>query len=102
MRPMELLLAALGSCAVFDIVLILKKQQEPLHDIKVEVNGHRGDTVPAPFTSAHIHFTLYGDLNPEKVSRACELGVTKYCSVGATIEKTTTITHSFEILPVAE
>ena len=98
MRPMQMLLVALGACGTIDIINILKKQRQPLDDIKIEVTGDRPDTTPAPFTSAHIHFRLFGKLDKDKVEKAVSLSVEKYCSVAETIKKTTKITYSFEII----
>lgn len=99
MRPMQLLLTALGACGTIDIINILKKQRQPLEDIKITVTGEREkDAVPAPFIAAHIHFRLFGKLDPDKVQKAVSLSVEKYCSVAETIKKTTTITYSFEII----
>jgi putative redox protein len=98
MRPMQLLLTALGACGTIDIISILKKQRQPLEDIKITVTGERPDTTPAPFTGAHIHFKLFGKLDPDKVQKAVSLSVEKYCSVAETINKTTKITYSFEII----
>jgi putative redox protein len=98
MRPMQLLLTALGACGTIDIISILKKQRQPLEDIKIEVTGERPDTTPAPFIEAHIHFKLFGKLDPDKVQKAVSLSVEKYCSVAETIKKTTKITYSFEII----
>ena len=98
MRPMQLLLTALGACGTIDIINILKKQRQPLEDIKITVTGERPDTTPAPFTGAHIHFRLYGKLDADKVQKAVSLSVEKYCSVAETIKKTTKITYSFEII----
>lgn len=98
MRPMQLLLTALGACGTIDIINILKKQRQPLDDIKIEVTGDRPDTTPAPFIAAHIHFRLFGKLDHDKVQKAVSLSVEKYCSVAETIKKTTKITYSFEII----
>jgi putative redox protein len=98
MRPMQLLLTALGACGTIDIISILKKQRQPLEDIKIEVTGERPDTTPAPFIAAHIHFKLFGKLDPDKVQKAVSLSVEKYCSVAETIKKTTKVTYSFEII----
>ncbi|MEI9921776.1 MAG: OsmC family protein [Bacteroidota bacterium] len=98
MRPMQLLLTALGACGTIDIISILKKQRQPLEDIKIEVKGDRPDTSPAPFIAAHIHFKLFGKLDPDKVQKAVSLSVEKYCSVAETIKQTTKITYSFEII----
>lgn len=99
MRPMQLLLAAMGGCSTIDIVNILKKQRQDLKDIKITVTGEREkDAVPSLYTDVHAHFKLYGDLDQEKVSKAVALGVEKYCSVAKTLEARAKITYSFEII----
>jgi putative redox protein len=98
MRPMQLLLAAMGSCSSIDIINILKKQRQDLRDIKITVTGEREkDAVPSLFTEVHAHFKLYGDLDRAKVEKAVSLGVEKYCSVAKTLEAKAKITYSFEI-----
>ncbi|WP_276373852.1 OsmC family protein [Chryseolinea sp. H1M3-3] len=100
MRPMQLLLAAMGGCSTIDIISILKKQKQPLRDIKITVTGEREkEAVPSLFVEVHVHFRLYGDLDSDKVKRAVTLSVEKYCSVAKTLEHKAKITHSFEILP---
>ncbi|AXJ00148.1 putative redox protein [Cyclonatronum proteinivorum] len=87
MRPMELLLTAVASCSVFDIVAILKKQREPLEDVRVSARGRRGEGKDVkPFTDIQLVFTLKGALNQEKARRAVSLAVEKYCSVGASLD----------------
>lgn len=99
MRPMQLLLTALGTCSTIDVISILKKQRQPLDDIKITVSGEREKgKVPSVFTEAHIHFRLFGKLDREKVEKAVSLSVEKYCSVAKTMESTARITYSFEII----
>lgn len=98
-RPMQLLLAAFGGCSAIDLISILRKQREPLQDVKITVTGEREKgAVPALYTEAHAHFKLYGDINPEKAQKAVALSVDKYCSVAKTLEKTAKVTYSFEII----
>ena len=98
-RPMQLLLAALGGCSAIDLIAILRKQREPLNDLKITVTGEReAGVVPALYTEAHIHFKLFGAVNREKAERAVALSVDKYCSVAKTLEKTAKVTYSFEII----
>ncbi|MEO6037383.1 MAG: OsmC family protein [Saprospiraceae bacterium] len=100
LRPMQLLLVAIGTCSLIDILLILKKQRQDVKDVKITVHGDREqNVVPAPFTSIDMQFTFFGELKPEKVEKALRLGVTKYCSVGVMLEKTAKITYSFDIQP---
>ena len=99
MRPMQLLLAALGGCSSVDLVMILKKQKQELKDISITVSGGREKgKVPSLYTNAHVHFKLVGNLDKEKVEKAIVLAVEKYCSVAKTLEKSAIITHSFEII----
>ena len=82
MRPMQLLLSGLGSCSAIDLINIIKKQKQPLTDIKITVTGEReAHAIPSLFTKAHIHFKLYGKLDQAKVEKAVSLAVDKYCSV---------------------
>ena len=80
-RPMELVLMALGSCSVFDLTSILQKQRQDIQDIQVEVRGDRRDEIPNIFTNIHISFTLVGNIDETKALKAAELAVKKYCSV---------------------
>lgn len=99
MRPMQLLLAAMGSCSSIDVISILKKQKQDLRDIKVTVTGEREkDAIPSLYIGVHAHFRLYGNLDPIKVQKAVSLSVEKYCSVAKTLENTAKVTYSVEIL----
>jgi putative redox protein len=80
-RPMELVLMALGSCSSFDLISILKKQRQDIQDISVSVEADRADAVPAVFTAIRMTFNLKGTIDPAKAEKAAELAVKKYCSV---------------------
>lgn len=81
-RPMELVLMALGSCSVLDLISILKKQRQDVQDIQVEISGKRTDVIPKVFTDIHIKFLIKGNqISLEKAEKAAELAVKKYCSV---------------------
>jgi len=98
-RPMQLLLAAFGGCSSIDLINILRKQREPLRDLKITVTGEREKgVVPSLYTEVHAHFRLFGNVNKEKAERAVQLSVDKYCSVAKTLEKTARVTYSFEII----
>jgi putative redox protein len=100
MRPMQVLLAALGGCSSIDVINILKKQRQVVETYDVAVSGDRvkeGDV--SIYRTIHLHFKLSGKkLNPEKVANAIKLSMEKYCSVTKTLEPTATITTSFEII----
>ena len=99
MRPMQLLLAGVAGCSAIDIISILRKQRQPLDDIKITVNGEReADKVPSLFTDIHLHYDLFGDIDEQKAKRAIELSVEQYCSVGKMLEKTANITYDYTIV----
>ncbi len=81
MRPMQLLLSAVGSCSSIDIILLLKKQRQDLKDIRIAVTGTRRDEEPRIFTAIHVAYTLVGDIDDKKAERACRLSMEKMCSV---------------------
>lgn len=96
--PMQLLLAGVGGCSAIDIIGILKKQRQDLQDLTVEVEGDRQSKEEySEFKTIHIKFIFTGNLDESKVERAINLSLDKYCSVSKTLEKTSEITHSYEI-----
>jgi len=80
-RPMELVLMALGSCSALDLVSILKKQRQQIDDMRISVEGDRREAIPNVFTRIHLLFALKGTIDPVKAEKAAELAVKKYCSV---------------------
>lgn len=97
-RPMEMLLMGLAGCSAIDIVLILKKQKQVVDDFQMKVDGLREkDAMPSPFKKIHITYLLKGQLDPEKVKRAIDLSMDKYCSATAQFRPSAEITYSFEI-----
>ncbi len=98
--PMQSLLAALGGCSTIDVVSILKKQRQPLEDIKITVTGEREpNATPSLYQTVHAHFKLFGKIDKDKAEKAVALSVEKYCSVAMTLRKSgAKVTHSFEII----
>ncbi|HTN20391.1 MAG TPA: OsmC family protein [Pelobium sp.] len=98
-RPMELVLMALGSCSSLDLISILKKQRQEITDFSVDVNGDRREEIPHIFTKIHILFRLKGKIDQAKAEKAAELAVKKYCSVhDMLVAGGVEVTYSFEIL----
>ncbi len=98
MRPMQVLLSAVGGCSSIDVISLLKKFRQPLKDIQVTLTGDREPgKVPSLFTDINIHYDLYGDIDPAKAEKAITLSVEKYCSVSLMLRKETNITWSYKI-----
>lgn len=93
-RPMQLVLAALGSCSAIDLVSILKKQRQEIDDLKMEIHGERQeDVIPSLWKQVNVIIQLTGNINEEKARRAAELSMEKYCSVAETLRRGGTKIH---------
>lgn len=100
-RPMELLLAGVGGCSSFDIVMILRKGRQDIVDCAVKLTAERAGEDPKVFTNIDMHFVVKGRaLKPEAVERAIQLSAEKYCSASIMLGKTARMTHSWEIVEV--
>ncbi len=99
LKPSDLLLLAAASCATYDVVMILKKQRQPVAAVEVRCSGEQESEPPYRFTRIHLHYTVRGAVDEDKVARAIQLSEEKYCSVTNTLKPTVTITSSFEVVP---
>ena len=81
MRPMEMVLSAVGSCSAIDVLMLLDKQRQVVEALTISVTGERREEVPRIFTAIHVQYDFVGDLNDKKVERACRLSMEKLCSV---------------------
>lgn len=98
MRPMQLLLSALGGCSTIDLLHILKKQKQQITAIEIEVEGTREKTTTySLFRNIHLHFKISGAVDPKKADTAIRLSLDKYCSVAKTLEPTAAITYTLTI-----
>jgi len=95
----ELLLAAAGSCAAWDVVEIVRKQRQDVRGISVHVDGEQAADPPWAYTSVVLRFSVRGhDLDASGLDRAITLAVDRYCSVVATIRGIAQVTTQIEII----
>ncbi len=94
--PMQAVAMAIGGCSGIDIVDILRKSRQNLQRFDCTIEYEREGT-PALFTQIHVHYTLTGGLHPDKVRRAVDLSINKYCSVAKIVGKTASITVSYSV-----
>ena len=97
--PMDMLLAALGSCSSVDVVSILAKKRQKLLSLEVVISGERAKEPPSVWTKIEMVYKLKGEVDEKAARDAIELSQTKYCSVAAMLRKTAEINYRFEILP---
>jgi putative redox protein len=103
-KPSELLLAALLGCTGVDFTSILAKQRQVVTAISAEAHGQQDQDPPWAYRHIDVVFTVQGpNLDQHAVDRALTLAVEGYCSVGATLVGSATITHrAIVIAPAAK
>lgn len=87
MRPMQLLLNAVGACAAYDIVTMIGKRRLEIEHYRIELRGDRAEGTPSYFTHIHaVHYLKVPGLQQEHAERFVKLGMTEYCSVAASLK----------------
>ena len=94
-RPTEMLLHATASCTGIDIVSILNKMRQSIEAFEMKIDGVRATDHPKRFTAIHILYILKGELSEDRVRRAIELSVERYCSVSHSLNAT--LTYSYQL-----
>lgn len=98
-RPKNLMLVALAGCTGMDVVSILKKMRINAGGVSVRVAGSLTEEHPKHFTSMHIIYEIKGkDLELDKLQKAVDLSLERYCGVSAAYRKAMEITHEIRIL----
>jgi len=97
--PKALLLAGLGGCSGIDIVDILKKMRVDFSEFSIEVKAAQTDELPKVYKDIYIAYKVKTDKeNEEKVRKAIDLSLEKYCGVSAMLQKNSPIHYTLEII----
>ena len=97
-RPMELFIMGLGGCTAIDVVMILEKQKQVIDDFDIKIDADRKKEGDASlFSQINIEYILKGQVDEDKLKRAIELSLNKYCSAAKTLEKTAEITYTYKV-----
>jgi len=80
--PKALMLSSLAACSGIDVVSILEKMKIKLSDFKINTIGSLTQEHPKYYNKVSIEYHFYGEqLNKEKINKAVNLSITKYCGV---------------------
>jgi putative redox protein len=98
--PVEILMEALGACSAVDVVTILEKVRTPATRLEVVLEGDRHTPEPRYFTAVTLRFDVWGDgISPDKLERAINLSIGKYCSVYHTLRPDMKLQTAYRIHP---
>jgi len=98
LKPSDLLLLAAASCSTWDVITILSKQRQPMQALEVTCTGDQAPDPPHAFTDIHLHYTIHGSVEADKVERAIGLSIEKYCSVINSLDSSVNVSTGFEII----
>jgi putative redox protein len=97
--PKALLLSALAGCSGIDVVEILEKMRVEFSDLVIGVEAEQTDEHPKIYKDILITYTIRTDkINEDKVKKAIDLSLQKYCGVSAMLRKNSAIHSKLELL----
>ena len=80
--PKALMLSSLAGCSGLDVVSLLTKMRAEVADFKIEVTAELTDGPPKFYNKVKVDYHFSDtELQPEKIQKAVNLSVTKYCGV---------------------
>jgi putative redox protein len=82
LSPLELLLAALGSCSAVDVALLMRKQRDPIEPFHIEVDGDKEDF---RMEWLRVTYAIGEGHDPAKLERARSKTALDLCTVSRTL-----------------
>jgi putative redox protein len=96
--PKALLLSGLAGCSGIDLVDILEKMKVQFSDLIIEAGAEQTDEHPKVFKEIMVTYAIKTAAeNEEKVKKAIDLSLDKYCGVAAMLKKNSPINYKIVI-----
>lgn len=97
--PKALLLSGLAGCSGIDVVDILEKMRVQFSSFEIDVEADQTDEHPKVYKDINITYKIKTALeNEDKVKKAIDLSLEKYCGVSAMLGKNSAIHYKLELL----
>lgn len=97
--PKSLLLSGLAGCSAIDVVEILKKQRVQFSDFSIDVESETTEDHPKVFKDIFVTYSIRTDAsNEDKVKKAIDLSLDKYCGVSAMLKKNSAIHYKLQLI----
>lgn len=82
LSPKAMMLSSLAGCSGLDVISILDKMKVKLKDFRIDINGELTEEHPKYYHTVNVEYHFYGEhLNEDKIQKAVDLSVEKYCGV---------------------
>ena len=97
-NPKALLLSGLAACTGIDLVSLLEKMRVPFADLTIEAETSQTEDHPRVFRDIHLKYMIRtGEENLEKVKKAIDLSLEKYCGVAAMLKRNSKIDYTISL-----
>lgn len=98
--PKALLLTGLAGCSGIDLVSLMEKMRVPFGGVEIVVRTVQTDEHPRVFKDIHVVYRVKtGEENRDKIKKAIDLSLEKYCGVAAMLQKNSSIDYTIELTP---
>ncbi|MBN2363726.1 OsmC family protein [candidate division WOR-3 bacterium] len=96
--PKTLLLAGLTGCSGMDVVSILAKMKVSGYELQIDCSTEVTEEHPKVFREIFLKYVFTGKNLPEdKLTKAVDMSLSKYCGVAAMLSKNSEILREIEI-----
>lgn len=96
--PKALLLSGLSGCSAVDVVEILQKMRIPFSELTLTAQAEQTEEPPRVFQEIQLVFRIKtATENEDKVKKAIDLSMDKYCGVAAMLRKNSSIQYRLEL-----
>ena len=97
-NPKALLLTGLAACSAIDVVEILEKMRVPFANLEVDAETEQTDDHPRVFKTIHLTYRIRTEEEyRDKIQKAIDLSLEKYCGVAAMLKKNSDIEYRIDI-----
>ena len=96
--PVQALAFGLAGCMAIDVLVVMKRGRFDVKGLKARLVAERAPTDPKRIVKVDLHYTLAGEIPPDRVERAIQLSRDRYCSVWHSMRSDIELTTSFEVV----
>jgi putative redox protein len=96
--PVQTLAFALAGCMAMDVALVMQRGRLPMKALRARLVAERAPSDPRRLLRVDLHFTVAGDVPPDRVERALQLSRDTYCSVWHSLRPDIELRTSFEVV----
>ncbi len=101
LRPKALMLTSLAGCTAMDVASLLKKMRAEVRNFNIEVEANLTEENPKVYDKVKVIYKFYDkDFQKDKIEKAVNLSVERYCGVYEMFRKFSDISHEIQYFDI--